>query len=56
MAKTIATDKVAYAILEDVRKEIIAEGEIASPSMSDAIRKLAKKAGIDLSKYRSGRT
>lgn len=53
MAKTIHTDKVAYAILEDVRKKIIEEGEIATPSMSDAIRRLAKNAGIDISKYKT---
>lgn len=46
MAKSIATDKSAYAILEAVRDQIIAEGDIATPSMSDVIRRLAKLAGV----------
>jgi hypothetical protein len=48
MAKAVATDEVAYKILESVRERIRSEGDIASPSMSDAIRRLAKMAGVDI--------
>jgi hypothetical protein len=43
MRKTITTDPSAYAILEAMRDRIKREGEIASPSMSDAIRRMDKE-------------